>query len=149
VRPFDELMADLEDPLNVVVWSSRYATQLERWLSVFDADRVLVIENDELRRQRAAVLRRVFAFLDVDPDFSDPSFEVVHNRAPEGPLPTALGRRLPAALARRPRLRPHLLRDVSAPEPTAAQRERLVALLRPEKERLRALTGLSLDNWTI
>jgi hypothetical protein len=30
VRPFDELMADLEHPLNMPVWCSRYATQLER-----------------------------------------------------------------------------------------------------------------------
>lgn len=152
VRPFDELMDDLEHPMNMPVWSSRYATQLERWLAHFDQDRILVLDATELRSQRAETLRRVFTFLGVDARFQSPRWEREHNTASSHVVPTAAGRRLGRfadAMARRPRLRGLVAREVRAPTLRPQQRERLVHLLRPEADRLRSMTGLRLSHWEI
>jgi hypothetical protein len=42
-----------------------------------------------------------------------------------------------------------LTRDVEAPALRPDQRERLVAILGPEADRLRALTGLRTDHWSL
>lgn len=54
---------------------SRYATQLEPYLSRFGADRVLIVTQDDLRERRAETMRRAFRFLGVDPDFSSEQFD--------------------------------------------------------------------------
>lgn len=152
VRPFDELMADLEHPMNMPVWASRYATQLERWLERFPAERVLVLDQRDLLRERAATVRRVLAFLGVDDGFSSPSWYAEHNTATDHRVSTDLARRLGAAgrLARRtPGLRRLVTAEVPTPTLTDEQRERLVAILAPEAERLGALTGLSLAHWSL
>lgn len=137
VRPFDELMDDLEHPMNMPVWCSRYATQLERWTDRFGADRVLVLDQHDLLRAREATLARVLAFLGADPGFSSPAWQAEHNRTDV--------RREP----RRGPLGRWLTRAVPKPELTPVQRERLVALLAPEMERFRAMTGLPFDGWSV
>jgi hypothetical protein len=67
-------------------------------------------------------------------------------------VPNALGRALGAAgerLMRRPLTARLVAREVPAPTLTAPQRERLVALLAPEAQRLRELTGLPFDGWQV
>ena len=120
VRSFDELMADLEGPMNMPVWCSRYATQLERWTERFGADRVLVLDQRALLEERAPTIRRVFEFLGVEPQFESAAWEQEHNPA-KVPLPTL----------------------------TDEQRERLEALLAPEAQRVREMTGLALEHWTL
>lgn len=152
VRPFEELMSELEDPMNMPVWSSRYATQLERWLQRFAPERILVLDQRDLLRERPATLRRIFAFLGVDTEFTSASWDAQHNTADAHRTPNALGRRLgrgrPAAYGV-PGLRRLVTRKVPTPVLTREQRERLVELLAPEADRLRALTGLSLDHWSL
>ena len=148
VRPFDALMDDLEAPDNIPVWSSRYALQLERWTERFGAGAVLVLEDRELREARAATLRRVLEFLGLDGGFRSPAWEREHNTAAQHRVPTALGRRLGGAGERGP-LRRLLTREVRRPGLSAEQRERLVALLAPDAARLRAITGLRLDHWSV
>ena len=147
VRPFDELMADLEHPLNMPVWCSRYATQVSRWIERFGRERVLVLDGQDLLRSRDATVARVLAFLGVDASFRSPAWDAEHNRAVEHRRPTALGRRLPR-LARGPLARV-LTEPVPLPSLRPEQRERLAALLRPEAERLSALTGLHVDHWSL
>lgn len=54
------------DPLYVD--SSRYAFQLERFLEWFPRDRILIASSERLRDDREATIRRVLAFVGVDPD---------------------------------------------------------------------------------
>lgn len=145
VRPFAELMDDLEHPLNMPVWCSRYATQLERWTERFED--VLVLDQRDLLRERDATIARVLEFVGADPAFRSPAWETEHNTALEHRRPTALGRRLPGLA--RGRLAPLLSRSVPKPIITPAQRRRLVALLRPEAERFHVLTGLPIDHWDL
>jgi sulfotransferase family protein len=152
VRPFEELMSDLEDPMNMPVWSSRYATQLERWLRRFPSERILVLDQRDLLRERAATLRRVFAFLGVDAGFTSDSWEAKHNTADAHMVATAFGRLLGPAgptAVRVPGLRRLVIREVPTPVLTPEQHERLAGILAPEADRLRALTGLSLDHWSV
>jgi Sulfotransferase family len=152
VRPFDELVSDPDDPMNMPVWASRYATQIERWLERFPQEHVLVCDQRDLLQQRAATLRRIFAFLDVDPDFISPTWSAELNTARDHRVPTGLAQRFgPAArlVVRTPGLRRFATRAVPTPEPTPQQRARLVSVLRPEAERLQALTGISIDHWSL
>lgn len=152
VRPFEELMSDLEDPMNMPVWCSRFATQLERWLERFPAERVLVVDQRDLLTDRAATLRRVFAFLGVDPDFTSRAWEVRHNTAGSHRAPNALHHRLgrhARRLERLPVLRRAVTRETPRPVLSTEQRGRLEALLRPEAQRLRELTGMALEHWSL
>ena len=54
---------------------SRYFFQLEPYLETFGGDRIEIVGREELKRDRPATMRRVFAFLGVDPGFSSQQFE--------------------------------------------------------------------------
>lgn len=51
------------------IGQGKYATHLECWLKFFDLHKIHIILYDEISSQPAAVLRELFAFLDVDSDF--------------------------------------------------------------------------------
>lgn len=152
VRPFDELMDDLEWPMNMPVWCSRYATQLGRWLERFPSEQVLVLDQRELMVDRGAVLQRVFEFLGVDADFETPAWDAKHNTASSHRRPNRLAHMLgprgisAARLGRFPRV---LTSPVPKPTLRREQRRRLEALLGPEARRLREMTGLRLDHWSV
>lgn len=150
VRPWDELMDDLEDPMNMPVWISRYATQYERWAERFAAERVLVVEQRDLLYDRGPTLRRVFEFLEVDPGFVSPNWDETHNRATDHRVPTDLALRLGPRADRFEDTRfarPLLSKPVPKPHLTRRQRKRVVALLKPEAERLHEMTGVSIGHW--
>jgi hypothetical protein len=152
VRSWDELMEDLEDPMNMPVWCSRYATQLSRWIERFPPGRVLVLEQRSLLTDRRATLRRVFDFLGVDPEFSSPAWDEIHNTAGSHRRANRLARALGArglAAAEAGRLPWLLTSAIPKPKLNARQRERLEGILRPEAEQLRDMTGLDLPHWTI
>jgi len=152
IGPFDKLMDNLEDPMNMPVWISRYATQYERWVERFGADRVLVLEQRDLLTNRDEVMRRVFTYLGVDPGFTSPRWDEQHNTAGEHRMPTDFARRLGrhASLAERiPGLRSLVRRPVPKPAMTPEQHGRVLALLKPEAERFQAMTGIAIDHWKL
>src|SRR5919202_1198379 len=51
---------------------SHYYAQLQRFLRFYPLERVMVIEQGELRNRRNETLRRIFEFAGVDPGFSHP-----------------------------------------------------------------------------
>jgi hypothetical protein len=131
----------------------RYHMQLSQYLERYPLERILVIAQEELLRHRARALRRVFAFLGVDPDFSTREFAVMSNtsadkrrrselrgrarkvmRAVSGPAAS----RVEAALARPrpPRLDPAL-------------RRRLVGYFADDAAALRRLTGQEFSSWQV
>jgi hypothetical protein len=148
VAPFDRLMTDLEDPQNMPVWCSRYATQLERWLDHFPAENMLIIDQRDLQRDRVATIRRVLAFVGADTGFVAPGWELEHNTARAHRVPNRAGRWLGAG-ARESKLGRFLTREVPRPALRPEQRARLVGVLKPEADRLRQLTGLSVDRWDL
>lgn len=152
VRPFDQLMRDLDDPMNMPVWCSRYATQLERWTDRFGTDRVLVVDTRALHNDRSATVRSVLAFLGADTEVDTSAWQRKHNTGQEHRVVRRSFRRLGpvGATARRLRiLEPLLTRPVRTPELTAGQRHRLEDVLAPEASRLRELTGQSFAGWSV
>lgn len=71
---------------------SRYWLQLRQYLRYFDRDQILVTSLEDLQTDRRATLRKVFRFLDVDPDFVSPEWDQVHNVSRRYPLLELMGR---------------------------------------------------------
>jgi hypothetical protein len=152
VRPWNELMDDLEHPMNIPVWQSRYGTQYERWAERFGQDRILVIEQRALAERREEQLRRVFEFLDVDPDFVSPAWSSDHNTARDHIMPTRMGERAGRhreRLQRIPLMRSLLTQPVKKPTLTPTQRQRVERILRPEADRFRELSGSAFADWSV
>jgi hypothetical protein len=154
-RSLREALADAEDPLNPYVAASRYAHQLERFQTVFGAERVLVIDQDDLRARRRETLREIYTFAGVDPDYWSPRLEVDANVAADKVRPNRLGRWVldrtrGSQAGRRWAMIPHL--TATSVERTSIEpdiRARLETCLRPEAERLRTMTGRSFASWSI
>jgi hypothetical protein len=163
-RPIAEALGDIERDRHPAICPGRYAQQLEQYLRYFSEDRVLVVDQDDLREHRQATLSYIFSFLGVDADFRSVAFAQTRNRSADhrqlssglygrlraGRLRTAL-RTLPPTL-RGPLLAPlrrALAHEVVRPSLDAVLRERLEAHFGPEVARLRQLTGKSFAGWSI
>ena len=163
-RPLLEALGDIEASGNRYTSARRYATQIEQYLRHFPASKLLVVDQEELRSDRRRTLAEVFAFLEVDSDFTSPDFDVVHNttrhhrsltggyrRLRGGPART-LVRRLPEGLRAPVVARTRRVLSRPAPEWPAlddATRQRLTAVYEPEVDRLRAMTGKAFASWSL
>ena len=146
-----------------LVTPSRYWLQLERYLSRFPAEQILVVDSDELRASRSEVLARIFAFLGVDPSLRSPEFKRAHNAGTGRVRRTDAGEAVSRALERT--LGPGRSRALRARVPSALKapfrqeaeppvlpeplRTELEGELRKDAERLRAHTGLAFASWSI
>jgi sulfotransferase family protein len=162
-QPLADILRSWSDPRNAYVAPSRYATQLERYLRHFPQERILLVDQSELKRRRKDTLTNVFRFLGVDPEFESPEFSAELNpgahkrrqlssywRLRRGLL-QAGGSRIPASI-RQPigsRLGRVLSRPVARPEIRDQFPAGLVELLHEETDRLRALTGQSFESWSV
>jgi hypothetical protein len=162
-RSFDESLRDYDSPANPYTAASRYATQLDWFCEHYDDAQILVLDQRDLREDRAATLDRVFAFVGVGelPDRS--GLAEVHNAREEkvwlnrfglwlGDLGVARplrdrARRLPGPIWRS--LRRMASRPPEVPEPDPVLRAELEAYLREDADRLRARTGRSFDHWSL
>jgi hypothetical protein len=162
-RSLHDAFRDLSDPCSLYTCPGLYAMQLERYLSCFPQDRILVIDQADLRAERRATLREIFAFLAVDDSFSSSRFDeevntgaelrtysnlvILHRRVQASPLLQKLPRgvrrllrRSAQAIVSQPLERPALDEDIRA---------RLRDLYRDDVERLRALTGKTFPTWSV
>lgn len=160
-RPIAQaLAAAADDAASAYLCPSRYATQLHRFLGLFEPAQILVIDHDDLLHRRATTLRETFAFLGVDSTFTSSEFERIHNARPAKVRYGDLGmwlirkrlfteRSRTKSFRRAPLVRP-LRRILSQPIDAtlpAETREVLVDALRPEVEELRELTGKRFATW--
>lgn len=140
----------------------KYFMQITQYLRYFPASAIKVIPSKDLFSKRREVLRDLFTFLGVDPDFDSPGFAAIRNPSSQkrrqgawGTWAKRLGeqpwaRRLLSVEMRR-RLGRSLFRPLSEsvkpPVVDASFRERLLEYLHDDIEQLRAFTGLGLDSW--
>ncbi|HEX6688730.1 MAG TPA: sulfotransferase [Solirubrobacterales bacterium] len=162
-RSLVEALDDLSDPYSVYLCPSLYARQLELYLSVFPAERILVIDQADLLADREATLREVFSFLSVEESFDSVQFgdelykgeeRRVHPPAYSrllAPIQSSPLRHLPRGLRRslRRSVERVLWRPVPRSELDDELRARLEQLFGEEVERLRALTGKPFPSWSI
>jgi hypothetical protein len=150
----------LTEPHSSYVTRSLYAFQLEPYLEVFGRDRIEIVSREDLKDDRPATMRRVFAFLGVDPEFNSDQFERewetgtakggtrfrLMDRAVRMPGLRALDRnfdRLPESLRW---LVERVVHDPAAgevpkPEIPPELRERLAKLFREDVGRLEGIAG--------
>ncbi len=153
-----------DDPATPYLCMSRYATQVEEYLKVFPADRMLVLDHADMLGDRRGTLREAFRFLEVDESFDSPRFDELVNtkrdqvrfsRAGERLKETRLAHFVNARVPRKvraPITKPltRLLSDrVERPELPPGLRDELAQVLAPEVERLRELTGKPFASWSV
>lgn len=161
-RPLHEALADLSDPHSIYTCASRYAMQLEQYLSHFPQEQLLVVDQADLRSKRTQTLAEIFAFLSVDDSFDSErfaeevntgrerrtysSFIVWVRRAQATPL-----QRLPRGLRVRMRQLGEAVtsRPLPPPQADAELLARLQELYAPEVARLRAITGQTFPTWSV
>jgi hypothetical protein len=163
-RSFEERMSEYDNPDNSIVCPSRYATQIEQYLTFFPMSQLLVIDQQHLKHRRRSTLRRIFTFLGVDPNFWSPASEQELNTRADKYALTPLGGRLfhgwidPACRRLIPgrwsELRPVVRRRLSQkisdrPVIEGQMRDRLTTMLQPEVDRLRELTGEPFASWSL
>ena len=134
---------------NNYVQTSMYGFQLAAFLPHFSLDRILIATTEDLRDQRVETLRSIFQFIGVEPRFKDSEFDrlfnqtVVVGQASGGGAKGARERRVEVSRFDRGS-------DVSArPQLDPEDRDRLVQHLAPDIDRLRDLTGLRFERWSL
>jgi hypothetical protein len=160
-RPLEEALADFDSDY---LGTSMYAYQLEPFLELFGPERILVVSQEEMLRDRRAMLRRVFAFLAVDASFDTPDFDrewmvtAGRGRAFQAVRATAERLGVRGAWARLPpRTRWWITRALSSrstetvakPEPSPELRRRLVEAFADDAAALRRLTGDAYADWQV
>jgi hypothetical protein len=160
-REKGDLRATLMHPSTSYLARSHYYMQLQQFLRCFPRRQVLLVEQEELRRDRLATLRTVFEFIGVDPDFSHARFVDERHKTARKTRATPLAMRL-ERLGETPRGRaipPTFWRAVGnlfpfrtaieVPDVRAALPPEALRSLREDAERLRELTGREFAGWSI
>ena len=127
--PVDVALRADPDYLN----TSRYAFQVERYLEHFAEDQLLVVVSERLRDEPAPTLRKILAFLGVDPTWAVPNANDRHNVGGGAPYRTHTLHRVRRSHAMR-RLVPRLPAGVRSVARTALQSPVPDATISPELE---------------
>lgn len=158
-----------------LVSPARYAEHLERWLSEFPRQQLLVLLHDDLVLRPGDVLRQVYTFIGVDPSFvpqsltargsevragSSPKSELhgrvetvlydLLNRRIYHPLKRVFGVSHAIVLKERLRVREGMERIFQRrgyPPLSEADRAAIVAAVATDLDRLEQVVGLDLDAW--
>ena len=74
-RSLQNIIEDREDSLWYIAYS-QYYSQLERFLTYYDKNQILVITLEKLSQEPTLIMRRIFEFLEVNPNYFSESFQV-------------------------------------------------------------------------
>ena len=162
-REKGDIAATVMHPNTTYVLRSQYFMQLRQFLNHFPADRILVMDQADLRHSRLDTLRSVFSFVGVDPEFQDPGFTRERHRTGRKHRATKAGMRmekmgmrvfggkLPRGFWFAERVL-FLRRPIEVPDASdvrAALRPEVITVLREDADRLREFTGRSFDHWSV
>ena len=146
------------------VMRSKYFLQLKQYLGFFNAAAILVVAQEELLLDRTAAMRRIFAFLEVEPSFYHPKFDQIKHLSRDRRRRTWAGRAVASAVrtVTRPLHPPRWLawqaenylvfpfaRKVGRPALSSTMRERLAGEFQDDVKRLRELTGQEFATWSV
>jgi hypothetical protein len=160
-REKGDLATTLAHPNTSYLARSQYHMQLQRFLKHFSREQLLVLDQEDLRKDRTGTLRRVFEHVGVDPDFRHPDFDRERHRTSQKRRHTRIGariqrmkrsprgRRLPQRLWMLVELMMPLGKRVERQDVRGALRPAAIRALREDADRLRELTGRSFENWSL
>lgn len=129
-----------------------YADQVERYLDEFDQEAMFFCTLRELKSAPAELFRRLYSFLEVDPDFAD-EFEFERRKktayTPYSPRlrHIVLDRYGANSWARTIEYKLNTRSGSGYPELSQATERFLAGYYAPSNRRLREITGLSLEHW--
>jgi len=159
-RPLAEV---LHDPGEPYTRRSQYHFQLEPYLAYYDLERILIVQQETLLADRAGTLAGIFEWLGVDASFRSPRFLYRRHRTDRKRRRTECGLRIAdskpmRAVTALPDPWRWMIEDVvywpfsrAVPRPVldSATLETLHDRFRDDTARLRGLTGLPLDGWSV
>jgi hypothetical protein len=162
-REKGDIAATVMHPNTTYVLRSQYFMQLRQFLNRFPAERILILDQADLRHRRLETLRTTFSFLGVDPGFGDPGFTRERHRTGRKHRATktglrleelgmrAFGGKLPRGFWFAERLL-FLRRPIDVPDAgdvRNALSPEVITVLREDADRLREFTGRSFDHWSV
>jgi Sulfotransferase family len=157
-RPLETALAS---PTGRYVALGRYWSRLQPFLAHFPPDRLLVVDQDELRRRRRETIRAIYRFAGLDESFSSPQFQREPNRTGRMGRRRGLMFKLRRLRVMRPSYRlPEGVKGTverlagatsEAPRPQLdpALRAELSAIFADEVERVREFTGQRFAGWSV
>jgi Sulfotransferase family len=160
-REKSDLRTTVNNPRASYVARSRYAMQLRRYMRHFPLEQIMVIEQEDLRTDRARTLRGVFEFAGVDPGFEHPSFARDQHVTAAKSRASKTAIRLERMSDRHPLLAPAAKlylgldarlpprRPIERPDIRMAIEDEVLELLQEDARELRELTGRPFENWSI
>lgn len=158
-RGAEEALSDFADVEYVP--QSLYYAQLERYFPLFKPEQFLVVDDDDFKSDRAATIRRIFEFLNVQPDFWSAEFDVIRHPSSQKRRLTKTGIAFHNAVGQHVLKhlyghQDHIFRkifytpiSVAIPRPKLSEslRTQLREIFRPDVEKLEAFTGRKFAGW--
>jgi hypothetical protein len=146
-------LSELVRPQSTYVVRSLYASQIEMALAHYPTDRILVLDQRDLRSEREQTLRRIFTFAGLDPDFTHEAFGRERHKTDRMRITSPLGHQaqkvLPARLFRYAENLPPMKMPVPVPDVRSALPHDTFQLLRDDAKRFSELTGLDTTHWSV
>ncbi len=160
-RPVEEALSSVES--NQYISRSLYYTQLSKYLECYPVTQILVIPAEGLDGDRKATLRRVFEFLDVNPDFYSRLYSIRRHTTARKRQKTETGMRLAdttpmkllSSIPQRVRWPIEDLiylpfsRRMDRPVISKPLRQSLKDRLKEDVHKLREFTGYDFNNWSV
>lgn len=138
-----------------------YAWQLKFFLEHYPMEQILVVDSDDLLRDRLTTMNHIFAFLGVDALTDAGIFEFESNTIDSNMAPLHWRRSLPYRIAARlapfdfhrfmarPFFRHHFYPQLNKPDLSDEEIARLRERYAPDVAELRALTGQAFAGWQV
>ena len=155
------LAETLSHPNTSYLQRSQYAMQLQQFLNHFPREQVMILDQEDFRKDRAETLQRVFEFAGADPDFSHPGFERERHSTSRKTRATKLAVRMEKASKSRwgrvvpPKVwfaldeRLPMKKPIDRPDVRMALTDEALRALRDDAERMRELAGRPFRDWSI
>ena len=155
------LAETLSHPNTSYLQRSQYAMQLQQFLNHFPRENIMILDQEDFRKDRAETLRRVFEFVGADPQFSHPGFERERHSTSRKTRATKLAVRMEKASKSRwgkvvpPKVwfaldeRLPMKKPIDRPDVRLALTDEALRALRDDAERMRELAGRPFRDWSI
>lgn len=160
-REKGDLAATLAHPNTSYLQRSQYAMQLQQFLNHFPRESIMILDQEDFRKDRAETLRRVFEFSGADPSFTHPGFERERHATARKTRATKLAIRMERASKSKlgkvvpPKLwfaldeRLPMKKTIERPDVRQALTDEALRALRDDAERMRELAGRPFRDWSI
>ena len=139
----------------------QYAMQFQQYLNHFPRERIMILDQEDFRKDRAETLRRVFEFAGADPGFSHPGFERERHATSRKTRATKMAVRMERASKSRwgrivpPKVwfaldeRLPMKKTIERPDVKSSLTDEALRALRDDAERMRDLAGREFRDWSI